>query len=239
MHFVLISIFMVKIMIVTFFIGLVGYLVFAKIRDCRLLKSVTGLHRGTKSERALILKLLKYGIHPKAIFHDLYVKKIDGSYSQIDLVVATKVGMLIFEVKDYSGWLFGNGTQRQWTQVLAYGKEKYRFYNPVMQNNKHISNLRKQLRQFENVPFYSIIVFYGNCTLKEISSIPNETFLVYSQKVIDVVSFIVNNNEPVKYADKQEVVWLLSQSAQNGDSIETRMKHIQDIQDVHWRNERN
>jgi hypothetical protein len=53
------------------------------------------------------------------------------------------------------------------------------------------------------------------------------------------MNFIVNNNEPAKYTDKQEVIWLLTQSVQNGNSIETRMKHIQDIQDIRWRYERN
>ena len=34
--------------------------------------------RGTKAERKLIIKMLKKGVHPKAIFHDLYVKKKNG-----------------------------------------------------------------------------------------------------------------------------------------------------------------
>ncbi len=75
----------------------------------KLLESVTQLYRGTDSEKDLVLKLLKYKIHPKAIFHDLYIKKGDRNFSQIDLVVATKVRILVIEVKDYSGWIFGTG----------------------------------------------------------------------------------------------------------------------------------
>ena len=41
------------------------------------------------------------------IFHDLYVEKHKGHFSQIDLVVVTEVGIIVFEVKDYSGWIFG------------------------------------------------------------------------------------------------------------------------------------
>lgn len=80
----------------------------------------------------MILSLLKEGINPKAIFHDLYIQKTNGEYTQIDVAVATKAGIIVFEVKDYSGWIFGNGHQRYWTQILAYGEEKHRFYNPVM-----------------------------------------------------------------------------------------------------------
>lgn len=59
--------------------------------------------------------------------------------SQIDVVVATNVGIIVFEVKDYSGWIYGNGNQQKWTQVLSHGREKYRFYNPILQNRSHIS----------------------------------------------------------------------------------------------------
>lgn len=67
-----------------------------------------------------MLKLLKYGIPAQTIFHDLYVKKSNGNFTQIDLVVATKVGIIVFEIKDYSGWIFGTGYKPQWTKVLVY-----------------------------------------------------------------------------------------------------------------------
>ena len=145
------------------FIGIILLLVFLilfqEFRDKKLLETVTNKTRGTRTERKLVLKLLKYGIPAQTIFHDLYVKMPNGKFSQIDLAVATKVGILVFEVKDYNGWIFGSGYNSQWTQVLAYGNSRYRFYNPIMQNSKHISDLKKQLRQFETIPFYSIIVF--------------------------------------------------------------------------------
>lgn len=140
-----------------------------------LIQSVTSLSRGTASEQHLILTLLKSGIHPQAIFHDLYIVRNDGKFSQIDLVVATRVGIIVFEVKDFSGWIYGKGNQTKWTQVLAYGNEKYRFYNPLMQNNTHIKQLRQKLK--ENVPFYSVVVFYGDSELQDISFIPKGTFV--------------------------------------------------------------
>lgn len=42
----------------------------------------------------------------------------------MDIVVATpQGGLLAIEVKDCSGWLFGNEKQQYWTQVLNYGKK--------------------------------------------------------------------------------------------------------------------
>ncbi len=211
---------------------LVGFKIFRKIRDKKTLKTVTKSNRGTRSERDLILKLLKYGIPPQMIFHDLYLKKYNGDFAQIDLVVITKVGIIAFEVKDYSGWIFGNGNQSQWTQVLAYGKQKYRFYNPIMQNNKHIGELRKKLKHIDDVPFYSIVLFYGDCVLKDVSFVPNGTFLVKSKRVLEVMKIITKKNEPVQYSNKNEIVEILNEAVKNGDYLENQIQHIENIKDM-------
>ncbi|MFA5183139.1 MAG: nuclease-related domain-containing protein [Syntrophales bacterium] len=201
-------------------------------QDNKLLETVTKSNRGTESERDLVLKLLKYGIPAETIFHDLYLKRINNNFSQIDLVVVTKVGIIVFEVKDYSGWIFGNGQQTQWTKVLAYGRDKYRFYNPIMQNNKHIEDLKKQLRQFKNIPFYSIVVFYGDCILRDISFVPSGTFLVKSTRILEVVNNIMSENELAQYTDKHKIVRALKEAVQNGENLETQNQHIENIKDM-------
>jgi len=205
---------------------------FEIIRDKKLLKTVTKSNRGTRSERDLVLKLLKHRIPALTIFHDLYVKKYNGEFSQIDLVVVTKVGVIVFEVKDFSGWIYGNGNYSQWTEVLAYGKSKYRFYNPIMQNNKHIIDLKKQLKQFEHIPFYSIVVFYGDCVLKDVSFVPNGTFLVKPERVLEVIKIITKKNDPAHYTDKHEVVRELKKAVQNGENVDTQIKHIENINNM-------
>ena len=199
-------------------------------QNLELLSSVTSPSRGNSAEKKLILALLKSGIHPQAIFHDLYITKSDGKFSQIDLVVATKVGIIVFEVKDFSGWIYGKGNQTKWTQVLAYGNEKYRFYNPIMQNNIHIKQLRQKLK--ENVPFYSVVVFYGNCKLKDISFIPKGTFVTKGYRVIDVLNTIIQKNPLVNYKDKHQVVKILKKGVENGNKSETKIQHIENIKDL-------
>ena len=204
-----------------------------KRRDRALLSTVTDLSRGTWSERDLVLKLLKHGISPLIIFHDLYVKKRSGRFAQIDLVLPTKVGIIVFEVKDYSGWIFGKGYQNYWTQVLAYGEEKYRFYNPVKQNEGHIEALKWQLRQVANIPFYSVIVFYGDCVLRDVSYIPEGTYIVGVKNVLSVVEMIIATNSPAVYANKQAVIEILRNGVQNGSEIDIRLQHIEQIRNMY------
>lgn len=214
------------------FLCLCFFAVYRKIRDKKLLETVTKSNRGTRTERDLVLRLLKHGIPPQAIIHDLYLRKSNGEFSQIDLVVAAKTGIIVFEVKDYSGWIFGNGKNREWTQVLAYGQVKYRFYNPIMQNNKHSAEIRKKLRQFENIPFYSVVVFFGDCELKDINFVPDGTFIVKSVRVLEVLDLILSKNQLAPYTDKFEVVKVLKEAVYNGDSREIQNQHINNIRDM-------
>lgn len=206
------------------------FILVKKIKENQLLKTVTSTNRGVKSERDLVIRLLKYGIPSHTIFHDLYVETHKDNFSQIDLVAVTEVGVIVFEVKDYSGWIFGSANQYHWTQVLAYGQQKYRFYNPIMQNNRHVAELRKKLLQFGNIPFYSIVVFYGNCEFKKVDSVPDGTFLVKSERVLDVVKLISEHNKPVPYVYDVEVFRVLKQAVMNGGIIENQIRHKENIE---------
>ena len=201
-------------------------------RDRELISSVTSLNRGTNSELLLILQLLKKGFPSVTIYHDLIIKKDNGEFSQIDLVLVTSEGIIVFEVKDFSGWIYGSGNNTNWTKVLSYGRKKYKFYNPIKQNNNHISELRKTLKQFENIPFFSVIVFFGDCELKEINYVPKGTYLVKSHRVFEVLNLIKKENEPTQYTNKREVVDTLKQLVSLGENTDYQKQHIENIKDM-------
>ena len=201
-------------------------------KNRELIKSVTSLKRGTNSELNLILKLLKSGINSKTIFHDLIIKKENDKFSQVDIVIATTQGIIVIEVKDYSGWIFGNGNQTNWTQVMAFGKRKYRFYNPIKQVRSQISSLKNSLEQFDKIPFFSIIVFYGDCRLKDINYVPKGTFIVKPHRILEALNSIKANNEQAPYENKQEVVDFLKGAVLNGANKDYHNQHIDNIKDI-------
>ena len=112
---------------------------------------------------------------------------------------------------------------------MAYGKSKYKLYNPIKQNSQHVIDLKNHLKQFETIPFYSIVVFYGNCVLKDINLIPEGTYLVKSTRVVDVTNQIISKNKLATYADKKEVVEALQAAVKNGEDYEIRIQHINNI----------
>ena len=196
-------------------LSFIAYKIHRNYKDNKHIEQVTPLNRGTWSERRLILKLLEAGVNPRAIFHDLYIQKPNGEYTQIDVAVATKAGLIVFEVKDYSGWIFGNEKQKYWTQILAFGKEKHRFYNPIMQNAGHINYLRECLTNNPDIPIFSAIVFFGNCELKKVSFTSDYTFVLYDNSIRTFIDFVMQCREAT-FGDKHQIMNVLTTGVNNG-----------------------
>lgn len=194
-------------------------------RKREIINSVTTCDRGEYSERDLIYRLVKGGIPASTIFHDIYVP-YKGGYAQIDLVVPTNVGVFVFEVKDYSGWIFGNGIHEKWTQVLAYGQEKHTFYNPIKQNERHMEALKSALPQFQNIPFFSVIVFYGSSEIKKLSNVPENCRVAYPNQVVSLVKGSIESLLPAPYTDKWEVMRLLKTAMYNGCNDDIVASHL-------------
>lgn len=191
-------------------------LVRIKRKELDLIEQVTPVTRGEWSERRVVLTLLKEGFDPTCIFHDLYIQKPNGDYTQIDVALVTEAGIIVFEVKDYSGWIFGSEHQRYWTQLLAYGREKYRFYNPVMQNIGHIQTIRQCLPQNPDIPIYSVIIFFGDCELKSVTYSANDTYIIYPCSIRPVVNEILEHPD-ANYGNLNEVIDVFAQAVKNGN----------------------
>lgn len=87
------------------------------------------------------------------VMHDILLPN-DGNTSQIDHTVVSPYGIFSIETKNYQGWIYGKESQYQWTQV--FGRNKFKFYNPIIQNKSHIKALNDIIK--ENA-IHSMIVF--------------------------------------------------------------------------------
>lgn len=197
-----------------------------------LYEMITSPNRGTSSERHLVSHLLASGFKPTAIYHDLLVNSGNSKTAQIDIVVATDAGLIVIEVKDFSGWIFGKGNQDYWTQVSGYGKNKKRFYNPFKQNEGHIKALRMLSSQMALIPMYSLVVFAGKCKLKDVTFIPHDCFLSTFNRSIEAVFDIIKSHPSAHYTDRWEVAKLLKEAVDYGENTNLQEQHIHDIHDM-------
>ena len=124
---------------------------------------------------------------------NVYIPKGNGETTEIDVLMICPKGIFVFESKNYSGWIFGSESHKNWYQTLPTGRgrsHKEYFYNPIMQNRSHIKHLKSLLG--EQFPMRSIIVFSDRCTLKSVQIQSNDIGVINRYNVAPVVSAICN-----------------------------------------------
>ena len=92
-----------------------------------------------------------------------FIIKDESGSTQIDHIIVAKYGVFVIETKDWSGWIFGNERDAQWTQNI-FGT-KTRFQNPLRQNYHHQMSLSKYL-DIESEKIIPIIMVWGSCEFK-------------------------------------------------------------------------
>ena len=125
----------------------------------------------------------------KATLANCYLPKGNGETAEVDLIFLHESGIYVFESKNYSGWIFGSENQKYWTQSFSDrkgGTKKYKFYNPLWQNDTHIRVLQKILRD-KNVNIYSYIVFGNDCTLKDVRLSQSNYYVIQRRELLKSV----------------------------------------------------
>jgi hypothetical protein len=120
--------------------------------------SIKATARGAFGEDVVNFVLGRTKEGKKYVISDL-ILDINGKTTQIDHIVINPRGIFVIETKNYSGRIYGSENQLEWTQVLKYGKEKHKLYNPLKQNATHVAYVKKLVGK---LPVFSLVVFVKN-----------------------------------------------------------------------------
>jgi hypothetical protein len=90
--------------------------------------------------------------------------RLANGTTQIDHVLVSRFGIFVIETKDYKGWIFGNSSDRYWTQVLF--RFRFRYQNPLRQNYKHVCAIGELLEFLPSDAVRSVVVFTGQAKFK-------------------------------------------------------------------------
>ncbi len=183
-----------------------------------------------------IFKQLKYLEKQGAKFlFNVYLPKENGETTECDVILILPQGFIVFESKNYSGWIFGDEKSKTWTQTLPQGKgraaHKEKFFNPIMQNNLHIKYLKTVIG--DNYAIQSIIVFSERCTLKKISVSSKDVQVVKRNNIVSALTEAIHMMPQDAVPDEEimRLYELLYPYSQVSDSI--KQKHIQNIRNKH------
>ena len=186
--------------------------------------------KGATGER-FTFRELKSHFPKKYILRNVYLKKKDGKLTEIDLLLVTRAGIFVFESKNYSGWIFGNDKDSQWTQTFPNGA-KTKFFSPIIQNKVHVDGLRHNLTEFPQMRYFSIIVFSDRCELKSISvdSI-EDVYVIKRQNLIWTIKDIQSSHEDViNDSEKDKIIEMLSSASRPSDEV--KKQHLNELEDV-------
>ena len=185
----------------------------------------TIFNAGNNGEYLTFAKLEKLKGDNK-IMTNLYIPRKDKITTEVDLIMISQTGIYVFESKNYSGWIFGNEKQKNWTQTLQNGK-KHKFFNPIWQNNTHINALKYALELEEDI-FKSYIIFSERCTLKKITLTSENIKVIRRNRLIRELNKDISESKKLINKDQIDSIYNeLSQYILVDEK--TKQEHIESI----------
>ncbi len=138
---------------------------------------------------------------------------------EIDHILIGGFGVAVIETKNLSGEITGSG--QQLTHKI--GNKVNKFYNPQLQNETHVKNVRYHLRksEFKDVPIYSIVVFTSD-NIK----FPQEIGIHLSQLERVIKSLPDKNYNPKGIYTLLKKVRVMSPVAQLRHSVKVNKKNL-------------
>lgn len=128
---------------------------------------------------------------------DDVVLRTEKGTTQIDHIVISKYAVFVIETKNYSGEIFGDDNNKEWTQRIVsevtYRRKWYKtytyvtknqFYNPVKQSLGHMYEVKKIVEQWPYLKVVPIVVFTGSAN---ISNINTKNHVVYDNNLLKTI----------------------------------------------------
>ena len=109
-----------------------------------------------------ILSILEKFEGKKRFIQNLVINNYGNKTSEIDIIMVHTSGIYVIESKNMYGSVKGIETERNW--ACDYGTKVIEFYNPVMQNDRHIKELKNLLATSDKKTYKSFVVFTDRLT---------------------------------------------------------------------------
>lgn len=148
--------------------------------------------------------------------NDLLVpnSKSRTGYSQIDHLIVSPYAIFVIETKNYKGEIKGTREERNWSV-----SNRFKMYNPLMQNAGHIKAVEQLLCDFANVKYISMISFTMRCRFSinsELRKIASDELIVYDVELSEFIQRKITRlkaEQPAPRFSDEEVIAIHSRVA--------------------------
>jgi len=180
------------------------------------------LHRKNVGEAMLADAIGRDFPRAHLLLNNVTLPTADGT-TQIDHILVADTGIFVIESKHYSGWIFGNPQDKQWTQTIY--RKKSRFQNPLHQNYGHVKTLQS-LFDLPEDHFHSVVVFTADAEFKTDLG-PNVI------RLANLIHFLTAERSVVFDERKMAYVVGRIEMKRNRRSVETDEYHINHLRNRH------
>jgi hypothetical protein len=184
----------------------------------------TYFNKGNYGEFIIYRKVIRI-FGKESVLTNIYLDSKNTETTEIDVLAVSSKGIYVFEMKNYSGSIYGSEQDQNWTQVLNRWT-KNKFYNPLRQNYSHIKALESYLA-IPNSAIIPMIVFSNRSRLSKIDI--SDTHNVFQFK--NAIRFIkrYEKKETDLFSDQQIRDYLTQILEKCNMPEEVKQKHINDV----------
>jgi hypothetical protein len=129
-----------------------------RVTDLPTEKKKDSVQLGEEGEQEVAMELSKLDSSKYISYHDIYLRRGDGSTVQVDHLVLSRFGIFVIETKNYSGKIYAT-LHKTWYRYPG----KIKLQNPLHQNYGHVESLKEILG---NHIFHPIVCFTRKAEIK-------------------------------------------------------------------------
>lgn len=188
----------------------------------------TYFNKGNYGEFELYRKIVRL-FGKKYAFTNLYLENISTEHTEIDVLALSPQGIYVFEMKNYSGYIYGSEQDQHWTQAFN-RNSKFKFYNPLRQNYAHTKATEKYLG-VNTESIIPVIVFSNRSKLSKINITKNQNII----QLNSVKKLIKKTKQGTPIFTKEELdqfsIKLIDRSNMSDDIKEKHINEVMMIKD--------
>ncbi|MEE1124873.1 MAG: nuclease-related domain-containing protein [Acutalibacteraceae bacterium] len=159
------------------------------------------------------------------VFKNVYLPH-NGKTTEIDIVLITSKGIFVIENKNYAGWVFGDEKYKYWHHTYRNG-EKYKFFNPIWQNQTHINALSNFLKVDKNT-MKSYIVFSGENFKGNIKYTSDNVKIITHENILKNIKKDLSNSREI-FTDRQIDIMAMNLNNHCNVSNSVKKEHVKNI----------
>ena len=167
-----------------------------------LLKNIPSMNEMVGSFGEWLAKKYAQTFPGALVLHDVLIDGADQHTSQIDLLIIGNRGIYVVEMKMYTdAKIYGDTKKSKW-YYYNHGR-KYEIYSPLMQNQKHVTYLKTFLKEFGEVPCFSVVTMVCD-DFKVSGEMPADTVICGSITAMERGIYTIAERKPVIWDDTQK-----------------------------------